>query len=500
MDNNTKKAPVLSQEVLALLHVPRRIYVAVSGGADSMAMVSLLEEARRDLAISTLPTILHVHHGLRGKEADEDERFVEAWAKEQAWRFRTTHVDATKIALKTGKSIETAARDLRYAFFARVLAEEDVKEEAKPLLFVGHHQQDQAETILFHILRGCGTDGLGGMTEIEERSNFILVRPLLSATKEQILHYHAGHHSSWREDSTNREMDATRNRLRGVLFPAIRKEVNPAVDDALVRLGEIAREESNYLNNTAAALFPTISTIGEEREPFSASTLARNACFLHSIALLRSEFLAQPLAMQRRLIRYWTATLSEREQGEKVVLSFEEEEEIRRHFQRPNGKILALYGMIFLTDFEGVHALSLARFQDIEDETRQDITLSIKEKKQEWDLFLGRCEMTFFAKVDSDRVSSLSSLPSASCAIDATELDALTWRCARPGDIFVSFGGGSKPLRKMWNAWHVPVPLRKIWPVVTDGKDILWAFGLGRSAKRPVQPGRDMVMMNWRRR
>lgn len=497
MDSNTKGGPALSPNVLSLLTVPRRVYAAVSGGADSLAVAALLDDAKRTHSFLQTPAILHVHHGLRGKDADADERFVADWAKVHGWRFCSTHVDAAETARQTGQSIETAARVLRYTFFARVVEEEWVEGEAKPLLFLGHHLQDQAESILFHILRGCGPDGLSGMTEIEERPAFFLVRPLLSVTKEQILQFHRDRYSSWREDHTNQQMEATRNRLRGMLFPAIRQEINPAVDDALVRLSTIAREENAYLEMVTAAAFAQISTNGKKAEPFSASSLSRNACFLQSIALSREKFLAQPVALQRRLVRHWVARLAET--GETATLSFEDEEEIRRHFERPSGKCLSLYGMMFLTDFEGVHALSLARFQALEKEAGEGRMLSVEYDGQPFTLYSGQCALTRVTKVDSATVSSLASLPAACCAVDATGLEALTWRCAQPGDTFVSFGGGSKPLRKMWNAWHIPAVLRQTWPILTDGKDILWVLGLGRSAKRVVQPGRDMVVINWRR-
>lgn len=497
MDSNTKGGPTLSTNVLSLLTAPRRVYAAVSGGADSIAVASLLDDAKRVHSFLQAPVILHVHHGLRGKEADTDEQFVADWAEEHEWRFRSSHVNAAEVARQTGQSIETAARVLRYAFFAHVLEEERIEGEAKPLLFLGHHLQDQAESILFHILRGCGPDGLSGMTEIEERPAFFLVRPLLSATKEQILQFHRDRHSSWREDHTNQQMEATRNRLRGMLFPAIRQEINPAVDDALVRLSTIAREENAYLENMATAAFAQISTNGKEEEPFSATSLSRNACFLQSIALSKEKFLAQPVALQRRLVRHWVARLVEA--GKTATLSFEDEEEIRRHFERPSGKCLSLYGMMFLTDFEGVHALSLARFQALEREAGEGQMLSVEYDGQPFALFSGQCTFTRVTKVDSATVSSLASLPAACCAVDVTGLDTLIWRCAQPGDTFVSFGGGSKPLRKMWNAWHVPAVLRKTWPILTDGKDILWVLGLGRSAMRVVEPGRDMVVINWRR-
>lgn len=499
MDSNPKKMPTFSSEVVSLLETPRRIYVAVSGGADSMAVARLLKDALQGRPSLSTPTVLHVHHGLRGEDADADERFVADWAETHGWRFCSTHVDVAERVRQTGESIETAARVLRYAFFTRVIDEEWTSDEPKPLLFLGHHLQDQAETILFHILRGCGPDGLSGMAELEERSSFFLVRPLLSATKESIEQLHRARCFTWREDHTNQEMDATRNRLRNLFFPALRRDINPAVDESLVRLGEIARADNAYLDAVAQASFSRMSETGAQADPFSSSSLARNAYFLQSIALRRDAFLAEPLAIQRRIIRHWIRAFWLRQKQEAAMLPFEEEEEIRRHFRRPSGKCLALYGMMFLTDFEGVHVLSLARFQTLERESEACLTLSADRDGRQQDIFSGRCAVSCIPQVDSATVSSLTSLPVASCAIDATELDGLTWRFARAGDTFVSFGGGSKPLRKMWNAWHVPAILRKHWPILTDGEDILWVLGLGRSARRIVQPGRNMVIINWRK-
>lgn len=481
------------------LTVPRRLYCAVSGGADSMALATFADALWQEGFLPEAPVLLHVNHGLRGQASDADEAFVCAWAKDHGLSVAVGHFDVRQHAKATGTSIETAARNVRYTFFEEQIRNGHDSVQAKPLLLLAHHAQDQAESILLHICRGSGTDGLAGMRPCEERRSYWLLRPFLFVPKQKLIGALQERQQSWREDATNGQREATRNRLRLDILPQLRNDVNPALDDALLRLGVIVADESDYMEDTAAACLAKLVEPKSDQDPFSGSLLARNAHLLKSMALPRQAFLALPIALQRRVIRQWVFSLAKDKKIEPISLLFRDIEEIRGYFSKPTGKWLGLYGIMFLTDFEGVHALTQKCFMTLETEEETPFSLPIQSHMQQVTSRFGLWTMTFQAQATPATVSSLASLPAACCALNAEGLSGLEWRFALSEDLFIKFGGGQKPLRKMWNAWHVPSLLRKHWPVVTDGKDILWVPGLGRSAVRKVQVGQAMVTINWRR-
>ena len=182
--------------------------VALSGGADSVTLLSLLAAQGPIVAV-------HVHHGIRGDEADRDAAFCKALAEQLQIPFYLLHVNAPALAEKTGDSLETAAREARYAALTDFMQRESI-----PLLATAHHADDQLETMLQHLLRGSGTRGLCGIPACRTLAeNLFVVRPLLLVPKADILHYAAEHGLSFVSDSTNGELCCQRNFLRLQVLP-----------------------------------------------------------------------------------------------------------------------------------------------------------------------------------------------------------------------------------------------------------------------------------------
>lgn len=198
-----------------------RILLAVSGGIDSMCMAELFASEES----SGIFAIAHCNFHLRGAESDGDEQFVRQWASEHNVECHTISFDTESVARERGVSIEMAARDLRYAWFASLC-----KEYGYNAVAVAHNANDNAETLILNLLRGSGVNGLVGMNKLSAvpvAPEIPLIRPLLDCTRKQIEGYMFAYKRPYREDSTNALSDYKRNRIRNEVFPIFEK-LNPS--------------------------------------------------------------------------------------------------------------------------------------------------------------------------------------------------------------------------------------------------------------------------------
>lgn len=252
----------------------KKLVVAVSGGADSLALADLLNNSRRRFNLEIC--IAHYEHGLRGKSSLEDARFVEEFAKALQVKFFCEHGEVRNFAAKNKLSIETAARQLRYKFLSKV--REDMNFDA---IALAHHADDQAETILMRILRGATSTGLSAMKFCTTSEYGLLIRPLLRFKKSELEKYCESRNLTPRIDATNFELDATRNKIRLEVLPMLKK-FNPAIIETLCRLGEVSAEESDFLNAEVEKIFPEV---------------------VKDNSILQKEFLKLSPAIQRLLIK-----------------------------------------------------------------------------------------------------------------------------------------------------------------------------------------------------
>jgi tRNA(Ile)-lysidine synthase len=233
-----------------------RWVVGVSGGPDSTLLLHALCDLseRRDLGWQL--HVAHLHHGMRGKEADEDAQFVTNLAKRLQLPVTVERVDVPAEAGERGGSTEEVARERRYEFLERVALQ-----TGSELVAVGHHADDDAETILHRICRGTGLRGLAGMSAVrvtQPGSRVRLVRPLLYQDRATIEELCRERSIEYRTDRTNLTGDYTRGRIRNVVLPMLREQLNPNVSDALLRLAEQARWLGTYLEDAAARVFDSL--------------------------------------------------------------------------------------------------------------------------------------------------------------------------------------------------------------------------------------------------
>ncbi len=250
------------------------VLVGVSGGCDSVVLLDLLQRAGFDNLV-----VAHLHHGLRGKEADRDEKFVRQLAEAAGAGYVTGRVETRRRAARERESIEEAARKLRRTFFARAARKHGAKS-----IFLAHQADDAAETVLFHLARGAGRRGLGSLRAEAplEKSDAVIRRPLLAFTRKEILAYARARRLPWREDKSNTSREFTRNRIRRDIMPALARAVGHDPVPAMARAAEILATEEEWLEGLVA-------------------DDAQSAQI--DVRVLRRK----PVAHQRRLLRAWLA-------------------------------------------------------------------------------------------------------------------------------------------------------------------------------------------------
>jgi tRNA(Ile)-lysidine synthase len=282
-----------------------RVCVAVSGGADSVALLLALVEANRaSESLGVVLSAVHVHHGLRGTEADADEAFVRELCERWAVPLVVERVDVAGRQAVEREGLEEAARELRYGVFWKLIAEERTDAVA-----TAHTLDDQAETVMMKLLRGAWTQGIGGIAPVVERPIYRgqrldlrgrILRPMLGVQRAEVEAFLRERGQAWREDATNSDVSLTRNRVRHELMPLLRG-FNPGVDVALARLSEIARDEEAFWQAEVGRVLPQVLLPGKPVRGGgrSVSTVTGNSSCAVELERLRS----MAPALQRRVLR-----------------------------------------------------------------------------------------------------------------------------------------------------------------------------------------------------
>lgn len=273
---------LLAREIAAQGLRGERVLVAVSGGRDSCVLLDLLRGCAENAALRLV--VGHVHHGLRGHEADLDAAHVEAIARAAGLEAHTRRVDPESARLRAGSSrtrptLEEAARDLRRSALLDLAAEAGCG-----VIATAHHAGDQAETLLLRLLRGTGPDGLAGMAPRSLDGRWW--RPLLGVLPEAIADWAAQRHLVWREDRSNGDRRHARNRLRLDVLPELMTHFNPRLLRALGDLAEAAREDRSWIEARVAEV--------------AAERLAWRAPVLHFAI---DDWTSVPEAIARRVVR-----------------------------------------------------------------------------------------------------------------------------------------------------------------------------------------------------
>lgn len=227
----------------ALINEGENVLCALSGGADSVALLLLLNELNVNLYAA------HLNHGIRGEEADRDELFCKRFCAELGVPLFSERADVPKISKENGKGLEETAREVRYEFLNRIAAENGCTK-----ICTAHHADDNVETVLLHIIRGCGLNGLTGIAPIRDN----LVRPLLTLRKQELVEVVREKGYTFVYDSTNSETDNTRNYIRHNILPHI-YHLNESADKAFYRMCASLYCDSKYLDTLTDGLSENMS-------------------------------------------------------------------------------------------------------------------------------------------------------------------------------------------------------------------------------------------------
>lgn len=262
-----------------------RILVACSGGPDSMALLYLLQDIATHRHTTYKIGVAIVDHCIR-PESKEEVLWLQHQVEELGLPFYSATFDVPHLSKEHKKSEETIGRQVRYQWLNEI-----AQSEGYDYISVAHHKDDQAESILAHIIRGSGLNGLTGMSVVQSEYAIPVVRPLLDVTKEDLLAYIGTKHISYCVDSTNEDVRYQRNRIRHRIIPEL-EAVNPAVVDAIVRLGSSVNEDVMVISDLTSRTFDKLVSIGDDE-----------------VRISRRALRQEPLAIQRRLWQRLVSTI-----------------------------------------------------------------------------------------------------------------------------------------------------------------------------------------------
>jgi tRNA(Ile)-lysidine synthase len=429
-----------------LLDRAERVVVGVSGGVDSMVLLRLLNVIREDFGLSLI--VAHVNHGLRPDESEREAELVEKESSRLGLPFEYGRFDARGFSRSAGLSLQDAARRIRYHFFKTLL----LKYQAHKIA-LGHHADDQVETILLRLLRGSGLRGLRGMLPIRQRR---VIRPLLETWRSEIESYAAENEILYLTDSSNLKKDYLRNRLRLDLIPFIEREYQSNFKDSVTRTAAILREEDDYLEREAGKASQTM--IHEEKG---------------SLTFKYSEFQSYPPSIQWRIVEKLLDRIYQEETlGDEAWFSIHPLYEKLKHpapsflLELPHGiQIAKRYDQVMLKICETRLVppfeveLSLpgpTRIEEIEREVKIEVEEIQNKLKRE-------------GLVSSPNVALL----------DYQQLQfPLKMRNFRPGDRFQPLGvQGEQKLKKFFIDHKVPRYERPGISLLLSGERIVWVVG-----------------------
>lgn len=431
----------------ALIPPNARVLVAVSGGADSMCLLHILQALTKEFPLYLC--VCHVHHNLRGNEAEQDARQVEHYCKAYGLDFKLVRVDVPSLVASSGMSVEQAARTLRYQALRSVAAEYDCG-----CIATAHNRNDQAETFLINMLRGAALDGLSGM--LPKQGD--IIRPLLNIDRADIEHYCQGQQLMFCQDSTNTDCAYLRNDIRHHLLPYL-KRYNSNITATIARnmdnlaqdslcLKELAEQAAaDLLQYTARGIRIDIERLGLLHKALQVRVLKT------AFAKLRGDLQSIGDANIKAVLNLMTAP-----NGKKAVLS--------------GLQIVKSYGNLLLTTGES--------------ESAQAIEPVLITKPGRYVFGEYRFKINYPEDRKNDRYAI--SIPYSS-----DKPGSLVIRSRRSGDCFKLENGGRKTIKKLLIDEKIPVEKRVQIPLVIYENTPVWIVGLRKVALGYQMPGTKYI-------
>ena len=437
------------------------VIVALSGGADSVCLLTILKQLA---APAFLLRAVHVHHGIRGAEADRDEAFARKLCESLSVPLCVAYCHVPAYAAEHGLSEEEAGRILRYQVLEKEAGkwEQELPAGSRVKIALAHHRDDNAETILHHLLRGSGLTGLAGIRPVQGRR----IRPLLCVGREEIRAYLEAGHISWCEDSTNQSPDYTRNRIRSQVLPLLKTAVNEQAEEHILQAGQIIGQADAYLRQQAEEIWQEAGCGREEDLAVIPLTI----------------FVRQPEILKTYLIRLMLDRLHP---GWKDIGS--------RHFTaiaklagKPVGSRLDLPGGLMART--GYETLEIVR------KTEQEV--SVKTESGADGEIHGRqtvpkLHMTVFSRQKDQEIPKNQYTK----WFDYDKIKGtLSVRTRRTGDYLILPSGGSKTIARYMIDEKIPKEKREKILLLAEGSHVLWVVGFRISEYYKIEEHTENIL------
>jgi len=443
METCTEQLRLAFQSAVSRYHMlgsDTGILVGYSGGADSAALLSLLHGMCTERGIYL--AAMHVHHGIRGEEADRDAAFCAAECERLGVDFLLRRADIPAMARESGCGLEETARDFRYRAFAEAI----VSETRLTAVATAHHADDNAETVLMNLLRGTGIDGLCGIPPV--RGPYI--RPLLSASASDIRDFCREENIPIAEDSTNLDTAYTRNYIRAEIVPRLSR-ITPAPQLAAARMCELLRDDAAYLHEQALRSLEEYADTN--RAPLALLRSLPDALLSRAVTHIASNAMEDSTSLSAVHIRAVTALIRREGHGEITL---------------PSDYLARTDSEFFFVEKKDSAVLPPP------DSAPVPLKMGMNRfPEYGFGIFLGKKEADFPEKKNIYKLFIGNSFPSA------TIQGELFMRFRLPGDT-VRMGGMTRHVKKLLNEKNIPPKDRARLPFICDENGILWIPGVCR--------------------
>ncbi|WP_028988491.1 tRNA lysidine(34) synthetase TilS [Thermicanus aegyptius] len=436
-----------------------RVLVGISGGPDSVALAHWLYRHREEYGIEV--ALAHYHHGLRGKEADEDEAFVRHLAKEWNLPYYVGKAPLKEIHEEELGNLQDLAREYRYRFFR-----ETGEKIGANKIAIAHHLDDQVETMLMRFVRGTGPGGLVGIPYTRPLTPTItVIRPFLEITRKQIEDYLKRNLLCFRIDSSNKKTDYLRNRLRIETIPQL-QAINPNLSSVLLHLSEMLREDEDYLASEAEDVFSSLTTYKEPEE----------------IRISLAKWRETPFPLQRRAIKLICNYLVHVEEE----VPYFHVEAIRKIFAEDHPKEWNLpWGITVIARYgEGI-------FRMKRESRGRGFHYPVQIPGSIW---IAEMNKRLICSV----LHEIPRIDGEHALFDYEEvmkLGPLSLRSRRAGDYLYLKGlAGHRKVKDIFIDEKIPKEKRDQIPLLCAGKEVLWIPGLRKSGKAEVLPGTRLIL------
>lgn len=435
-----------------------RVVAALSGGPDSIFLAFILNKLKERLGIDVFA--VHVHHGIRGEFADGDREYCREFCDSLNIPLKVFSRDIPAMARAGGLSLEEAGRKARMKAYREAMEFFGANKTA-----TGHNLNDQAETVLMRLFSGAGKEGLAGIWPVYKG---FLIRPILDVKKEEILEYLAQKQVDYRVDHTNFQTEMTRNKIRHLILPVVREQLNPRVDEALARTAGIFREELNYLERVVDFYL----------DRFAQITPAEARLNLSGVATLNPYILKHLL---RKLVLLFKGDLKD--------ITRDHTLNIFNLLEKPSGSSIQIPGKLRVEKEYQYMLIKHDQNPPVIELPPVDIEIPGVNRLEEWGIILQGEVREEAPTYDPQNPFSIF------LDYDLCRGKKFVLRTRLAGDRFIPLGmTGSRKIKDFLIDQKVPREKRERIPLLLCGGEIVWVAGIRQSSLYRVTPETKRVL------